>query len=89
MDEDSEIRRALEHYGEIRDIYQVHVYEGWRGDDRLVIHILDMGPDSDNALTRYSCVATKEDGTSAIGNAENTIDNAISGVHWTELDGGQ
>lgn len=83
---DEEIRRALGAYGKINELYQVHLYEGWRGEDRLKIRIMDRGPDTKNALTRYTCIATKEDGTLATGNPRNTIHGAISGVHWNELD---
>ena len=53
----------------------------------VTVTILDAGLDSP-AGTRYHAYAEATDGATASGNPENSIDVALSIVHWGDLDAG-
>jgi hypothetical protein len=51
----------------------------------VTIEILDAGESADPRY-RFQCNARGDDGRSATGNPEATVDTVISVVHWAELD---
>ena len=55
-----------------------------REEQEVSVDILDMGEGAGDS--RYSCVATTNDGKIATGNLAPSIDVAISIVHWQDLD---
>lgn len=90
MENDSEIQSALMSYGHMDKLSRVYEYEGWRNLERLVIRILDSGPDCDNPRVRYTCVVTKGGGTPEVtGNPQESIAAAIAAVHWFRFDSAQ
>jgi hypothetical protein len=50
----------------------------------VLVEIQDAGPAAGGS--RYSCVATSEDGKVARGNPGPSIDVVLATVHWGELD---
>ena len=46
------------------------------------VTVLDAGPEAPN---RYSIHAEAEDGRSASGNPDESLDAALAAVHWTDL----
>lgn len=75
----------------VTGIFEVHhktVFECYRktksgGTQEVTVEISDMG--EDEGTRRYSCVATSE-GKVAKGNAERSVELALSVVHWQDLD---
>jgi hypothetical protein len=75
-----------------RDMEVWHVVETFKvsrttksGDTQKVqVQILDSA--DVNPGYRYNCVATTEDGITAMGNGADTIETAIAIVHWQDLD---
>ncbi len=85
----NEIRRLLESDGHMEDVAEVRVFEGSRKNSKgksvdVTVKILDMGPS--NPRYRYDCVAVSETGVEARGNGGASLDEAISIVHWNQLD---
>lgn len=86
-----DVRKALQKtYGaNFHEVHHVTTFRGYRttstGESQLVIvDILDLGPDARDF--RYSCHALTEDGRFATGNPADSIDHALSIVHWDDLD---
>ena len=48
------------------------------------VDVFDRGSEAGNS--RYSCSVTPEDGEMVTGNSASSIEEAISVVHWWELD---
>lgn len=55
-------------------------------EQEVLVEILDAGPDVEKPQLRYQCVATTKDGKIATGNPADSIDVALSIVHWHDLD---
>ena len=49
----------------------------------VTLDILDAGPERQ---ARYTCLAKTNDGKTALGNLETSIEYALTTVHWEELD---
>ncbi len=61
--------------------------EGKNGNNQEVeVDILDAGPNTIRPECRYACIARSEDGKMATGNPDSSIEMAILGVHWINLD---
>jgi len=59
--------------------------EDKNGDNQEIeVDILDAGPNRPEY--RYICIARSEDGKMATGNPDFSIEMAILGVHWINLD---
>jgi hypothetical protein len=54
-------------------------------EQEVTVQIYDAGPDVNPSL-RYSVMATSDDGKSATGNPDSTIEMALAHCHWNELD---
>ena len=50
---------------------------------KIVIEVRDSGP---SLPMRYMCVARTEDGKTASGNSQPSVESAIGSVHWGQLD---
>ncbi len=79
----------LKKYANIFEVCQKTTFTGYREDksgntQKVEVDILDAGPNRPEL--RYTCIAQSEDGKMATGNPESTIDMAILGVHWNNLD---
>ena len=85
-----EITSRLEQQADFFEVYEViREFEAYRHtksgeDQKVTVRILDAGPDE--GMNRYTVDAESEDGKRATGNAYDTIDMALSGVHWQDLD---
>ena len=79
-------RDQLKLFGEVTELYEVTTFIGYRNHKSITVRILDLGPECDNPLIRFMCEAVQEDGKEARGNNAQTVDEAISGVHWKDLD---
>lgn len=86
-----EIRTFLKDHVQAFDIY--HVVERFEfmrhrptgGDyQKVTLEVFDMGPEKESI--RYSCRAISEEGREAHGNPAESIDVALSIVHWDDLD---
>jgi hypothetical protein len=51
----------------------------------VTVEILDAGPNANQNL-RYHCMAKADDGRSATGNPDSSIEFALMNVHWEHLD---
>ena len=74
----------------IFEVYHCTTFKGYRErrdgvNQELTIEIFDAGPDVGSG-NRYSCAVTAANGKKAIGNAAESIDVALSIVHWGDLD---
>lgn len=49
----------------------------------VMVEVSDGGPDMEQG--RYSCVARSNDGKTALGNPAESIEDALSLVHWHNL----
>ena len=86
MTDHRSIRDDLKHFGDITELYEVKTFIGHRKSKMVTVRILDLGPECDNPLIRFTCEAEQEDGKEARGNNAQTVDVAIANVHWTDLD---
>jgi hypothetical protein len=73
----------------IVEVYHVTHFQCYRDVEgaygqKVFVEILDRGPAASSG--RYTCVATTEDGKLATGNPAPSIQLAIMGVHWNDLD---
>jgi hypothetical protein len=74
----------------VSEVYHVTEFQVYReakdGHIQTVsVKILDAGPDTEHGL-RYHCYATTDDGKSATGNPDKTIEVTLALVHWGDLD---
>lgn len=51
----------------------------------VTVEVLDAGPNSKQDL-RYHCFATADDGRTATGNPDSSIEYALMNMHWEHLD---
>lgn len=49
------------------------------------VEILDAGPNA-NPNLRYHCTARADDGRTATGNPDSSIEHALMNMHWEHLD---
>ena len=86
---EADVMKQLKKYARFFEIYHKTSFCGYRrkanGEEQEVsVDIRDRGSEAGNS--RYSCVATTNDGKMATGNSASSIEEAISFVHWWELD---
>lgn len=55
------------------------------GVQEVTVQILDAGPESKEHM-QYHCFAKADDGRTATGNPDLSIERALSNVHWEHLD---
>ncbi|MEJ7872261.1 MAG: hypothetical protein WKF67_08365 [Rubrobacteraceae bacterium] len=89
MDGHDAIRRLTNLAG-IFEVSEVHTFQCYRNRkdgsiQEVEVKIMDAGPDA-NAGTRYSVVATSEDGKAASGNSPESVQTALAILHWYDLD---
>ncbi len=85
----TEALRQLKRIPELRELCHKEVFECYRdrpngGSHKVVIELLDAGPD-ELPDSRYSAVATSEDGKVAIGN-RGRLEVIFLTLHWGDLD---
>ncbi len=85
---DTETFEKVKKYTGAIEAYQISEFEIYRrtkdGKDQMVtVRIMDAGPDSP---VRYLISAHSDDGKSASGNGDNSLDAALATVHWGDLD---
>ena len=88
IDNDRVINSLIED-GDMTEVAHVTMFQGRRKNSKgepqkITVKLLDLG--STKPSLRYYCEATSEEGKSATGNNTATIEEAISGVHWNQLD---
>ena len=88
--DNDELRTGLRKVGQLRELAQITRFVGVRngpaGSQGVIIEVQDNGPDSPPGH-RYSITVTDhQTGRTARGNAYPTIEEAIQGVHWHDLD---
>jgi len=83
------IAAQLKRDGNLFEVCQKTTFTGYReskddGNQEIEVDILDavLG----RPEHRYVCIAKSKDGKMATGNPESSIDMAILGVHWNNLD---
>jgi hypothetical protein len=54
-------------------------------DQEVTVEILDAGPHANQNL-RYHCMAKADDGRTATGNPDSSIELALMNMHWEHLD---
>jgi len=86
MPDNSSIRRSLESFGDVTEVYEVTMFTGYRNGNLVTVRILDQGPDCSSPEIRFACDVVQDDGKKAGGNNASTLDEAIAIVHWEELD---
>jgi|GEM_PF-4557620 len=86
MTDRREIRKALETFGKIDELYEVTTFKGYRNLKEVTVLILDQGPECSPPDNRFMCEVVQEDGKKAGGNNARAVDEAISIVHWEKLD---
>ena len=86
MSNRSNVREVIQSFGEIEELYEVQTFTGFRNKRRVIVSLLDLGPNCDKPQLRFVCKVEQEDGKKATGNNAATIDEAIAIVHWSELD---
>ncbi|MCK4751811.1 MAG: hypothetical protein KAS75_00080 [Planctomycetes bacterium] len=84
-----EIVARLKEYANCSEVYQKTTFECIRANkdgntQKIEVSIFDAGPNRPEY--RYHCVANSEGGKMATGNPDFSIDMAILGVHWNNLD---
>ncbi len=84
-----EIATRLKKDANIFEVRQKTTFTGYRKDkngdnQEIEVDILDAGPNEPKV--RYTCIARSEDGKMATGNPDSSIEMAILGVHWNNLD---
>ncbi len=57
---------------------------GGAGMKEVTVEIYDHGPEA--GFSRYHCIATTEDGKTAMGNPGGSLEEVIAMVHWGDLD---
>ena len=85
----ADVMKQLKKDAGFYEIYHKTSFWGYRNkaneeSQEVSVDILDRG--SEVGDQRYSCVATTSDGKMATGNNYPSVDLAISGVHWYDLD---
>ena len=90
MTNQNEAIKAIRQYANAHEVYQKTSFECSRltstGTHQTVtVEILDAGSQVNPEL-RYQCVVTRQDGRQTTGNTASSIEDALSIVHWTELD---
>lgn len=91
--EDLKVFAALRRLSGMSDeVYRARTYVAYRrlkqvgiGNQKITLQIFDAGPDAPNLLIRFHCVATTNDDKSATGNGAQTLEQALSNVHWRDL----
>ncbi len=88
MNTDEVITRLKKH-ADFSEVWQKTTFEGCREDkkgnpQKVEVDVFDAGPNRPEH--RFYCIARSEDGKMATGNPESSIDMAILGVHWINLD---
>lgn len=73
-----EVARVLETFEIVRNTKDGRV-------QRVTVQMLDRGTIVD-PLYRYACFATADDGRSAAGNPDESIEMALDHLHWEHLD---
>ena len=86
MTDERLIRKRLESFGNITELYAVTTYRGCRNGKEVTVRILDLGPDYPNPDLRFACEVTQDDGKETGGNNARSVDEAIGIVHWNKLD---
>jgi len=76
--------------GDMTEVAHVIMFQGRRENpqgepQKVTVKLFDLG-NTVAPHSRYYCEASPEEGKSATGNNATTIEEAISGVHWNELD---
>lgn len=91
MDEANEanVMKQLKKYAGFFEVHHKTSFLGYRrkanGEEQEVsVDVFDRGSEAGNS--RYSCSVTPEDGEMVTGNSASSIEEAISVVHWWELD---
>jgi hypothetical protein len=85
----SAVRRILEtccKVAEVAEAYTATTFTGNRNGKRVSVEIRDMGADCPKPMIRYSCRVVQADGKVASGSDMATAPEAVSVVHWFELD---
>jgi len=66
--------------------YELRHFRVWREGRQLDVTLLDAGPSSGRNRYMVEVRDTQDlDGPYSLSNADDTIDNALSGVHWNEF----
>lgn len=86
MTDRNSIRKKLESFGGVTELYEVTAFTGHRNNKDVSVRILDQGPDCSIPENRFICEVTQDDGKEAGGNPARTVDEAIGIVHWENLD---
>ncbi len=86
--ESKEILFRLKNAGSFFELYEVTTFMGYRNDTQgnvcaVEIKVFDSG---EPGSKRYHVIAEDEHGRIATGNPASTIDEAITFVHWFDLD---
>lgn len=88
---EAEIIEKLAQVDGVSEVYHVvSTFKFYRknkaGDvQRVIVQILDAGPKSKEHM-QYHCFAKADDGRTATGNPDSSIESALSNVHWEHLD---
>ena len=72
------------------EAYEVRTFRAYRntkdgGVHAVAAEILDSGPRVERDL-RYSCMSTADDGSTAVGNHEASLETALAVAPWSDLD---
>lgn len=83
------VRDLLIRNGDMSEVAHVIMFQGRRKNSKgepqtVTVKLFDLG--STKPSSRYYCEATSEEGKSATCNEAPTIEEAISTVHWNQLD---
>jgi hypothetical protein len=85
---DEKMLEAVRHIARASEVYRVHRFQVYRdrpnGDTRQVlVEVLDRGLGN---WKRWLIEAQDGEGRRATGNPENSLSQALLGVHWHDLD---
>lgn len=86
----TDILKKLKQCSKSDEGYHVLTFELYRQSSdeqhcKVTVKILDAGTE-ENPILRYQCIAKTEGGRIALGNTASSIHEAISIVHWDDLD---
>jgi hypothetical protein len=84
IEELKKVDGAFEVYGVVSRFKFYRRIEGDKTQE-VSVEVLDAGPNANPSL-RYHCMASADDGRTATGNPDSSIEYALMNMHWEHLD---